>query len=410
VNGRMHVCMLAYTYYDTDNRVRRYAETLVNRGDTVDVVALKRRGEPLDREKNGVRLFQIQERIRDERTRWSYLLKLIKFFIKSTFFLWRQNRIKPYDLIHVHSIPDFEVFATIWPKLKGTKIILDIHDLVPEFYQYKFKVSSNSIIFKFLRFAEKMSIRFVDHVIISNHLWYNTIISRATKPEKCTVIINYPDATLFQKKNIPKSSNKVVLLYPGTLNRHQGVELAIRAFAQIHQKIPEAMFQIYGDGPVKNELQSLIQQLGVEDQVCLNEPVTLEEMAKIIAEADIGIIPKRNDGFGRFAFSTKALEFQISGVPIIIAKTVIDQYYFDSSFVHFFEPDNENELAKAIYLLVKNNQYRNQLAEKALKMSKKYEWSHHKHIYLDLIDTLVSSKSNIYRRSHNSQNIQKIKA
>ena len=37
----MRICMLAYTYYETDNRVRRYAEALAKRGDSVDVFCLR---------------------------------------------------------------------------------------------------------------------------------------------------------------------------------------------------------------------------------------------------------------------------------------------------------------------------------------------------------------------------------
>jgi hypothetical protein len=36
----MKVCMLSYSDYQSDNRVRRYAESLVQRGDTVDVISI----------------------------------------------------------------------------------------------------------------------------------------------------------------------------------------------------------------------------------------------------------------------------------------------------------------------------------------------------------------------------------
>ena len=39
---RKRICMLAYSHYETDARVKRYAEALAERGDHVDVVALKR--------------------------------------------------------------------------------------------------------------------------------------------------------------------------------------------------------------------------------------------------------------------------------------------------------------------------------------------------------------------------------
>ena len=40
----MRACMVAYTFYDSDNRVRRYAETLARQGYQVDVVALRNPG------------------------------------------------------------------------------------------------------------------------------------------------------------------------------------------------------------------------------------------------------------------------------------------------------------------------------------------------------------------------------
>ena len=53
---------------------------------------------------------------------------------------WRHLR-RPYDLVHVHNMPDFLVFTAWFPKLTGAKVILDIHDIVPEFYASKFDVS-----------------------------------------------------------------------------------------------------------------------------------------------------------------------------------------------------------------------------------------------------------------------------
>ena len=54
------------------------------------------------------------------------------------YFLTREHIRERYDLIHVHSVPDFEVFAALFPKLTGSKVILDIHDIVPEFYAASF--------------------------------------------------------------------------------------------------------------------------------------------------------------------------------------------------------------------------------------------------------------------------------
>ena len=106
---------------------------------------------------NGVHVHRIQPRVVNERSKATFLYRLLKFFVKSAAYLTRStlNGNGPYDLIHVHSVPDFEVFAALIPKIKGTKIILDIHDIVPEFYTSKFDVSQDSFIFKGLMFCRE---------------------------------------------------------------------------------------------------------------------------------------------------------------------------------------------------------------------------------------------------------------
>jgi len=72
-NTRKKICMVAYTGYKADNRVRRYAETLAKRGDLVDVIALSGTdsGQP-EREVNGVTVYQVQHREHNERSKWTY--------------------------------------------------------------------------------------------------------------------------------------------------------------------------------------------------------------------------------------------------------------------------------------------------------------------------------------------------
>ena len=53
--------MVAYTFYERDNRVMRYAETLAKRGDQVDVMSLHLRGLQDAGIRNGVRVLHVQE-------------------------------------------------------------------------------------------------------------------------------------------------------------------------------------------------------------------------------------------------------------------------------------------------------------------------------------------------------------
>jgi len=384
--------MLAYSFYESDNRVRRYAETLAKQGYQVDAVALGKVGQPRYGSLAGVRICRIQERVRDETGKFSYLFKLVRFFVNSAIFISKQHLQGHYDLIHVHSVPDFEVFATFFAKMMGAKIILDIHDIVPEFYASKFNVSRESPAFKALVSIEKASVAFSDHVIVANHIWEKTLQSRSVKKEKCTTMLNYPDPSIFYKRPKARKEDKFIVIYPGTINWHQGLDIAVRAFAQVKNDSPEAEFHIYGDGPMRPAIQQLIADLNLQDTVFLKGTLTLEQIAVAMANADLGIVPKRNDSFGGDAFSTKILEFMALGIPVVAAATRIDRYYFNDSIVRFFKPEDAEDLALTINDMIRNRELGERLSSKAMVFVSDFTWDKREKEYLSLVDHLVGQR------------------
>jgi len=386
--------MVAYTLYESDNRVRRYAETLARQGYQVDAVALREAGQSKDvTVLNGVRLFRIQPRVRNEKSKFAYLSKLLFFFLRSMFLLTREQMRRRYDLIHVHSVPDFEVFAALYPKLTGSKVILDIHDIVPEFYTSKFNTSPTSLTFKSLVAVERISAAFSDHVIAANHIWEDRLHQRSVKPSKLTTILNFPDTQLFRQRGRSRNDDKFIMLYPGTLSYHQGLDIAIRAFFLIKDEVRNAEFHIYGGGDQQGALKLLVADLGLQDRVFLKGAMSTEEITSVIENADLGIVPKRKSGFGNEAFSTKILEFMCMGVPVIVPDTTIDKYYFNESVVKFFKGDDERSLADAILHLSSDSGLRKQLVRNANEFVKKYTWDANQKAYLDVVDTLLESKT-----------------
>lgn len=401
----MRACMVAYTFYEADNRVRRYAETLVKQGYRVDAVALWRKGQSKEEVViNGVRVFRIQRRIKNEKGSLTYLSKLLLFFLRSMFILTREQIKEPYDLIHVHSVPDFEVFAAWYPKLMGSKVILDIHDIVPEFYASKFKVSRKSSAFKLLIGIERLSAAFADHVIASNHIWQKTLQKRLGRHSKVTAILNFPDTELFQRRGRKRSDDNFIVLYPGSFQYHQGLDLAIRAFSLIKDEAPKAQFHIYGSGEQLEFLKSLIAELGLQNRVSLRGPIPIDRISSVMENADLGIVPKRKNTFGNEAFSTKILEFMTMGVPVIVPDTAIDTYYFNDSVANFFQAGDERSLAEAMLLLIRNSELREKLVRNASKFVEKYSWKANEDTYLSLVESLVSSQNGPTLRSKDSYN------
>jgi glycosyltransferase involved in cell wall biosynthesis len=385
------ICMLAYSFYESDNRVMRYAKALVERGDQVDIIALGTdEKQPTFEIIEGVNVHRIQRRLRDEKSKFAYLYRLIKFCAKSSFFLSRLHLKHKYDLIHVHNVPDFLVFSAWFPKLTGAKIILDIHDISPEFFANKFRKPEGSFYVRLQKIIEKFSARFVDHVIISNHLWWEKITSRSVPREKCSVFINYVDLDLFRCKRT-RNDGRFIMLYHGGLQRHQGLDIAIRAFARVSQQKPEVEFHIYGGGSMKPKLLALVQGLGLNNKVFFRESLSLHKIAGIVANVDLGIVAKRADSFGNEAYSTKIMEFMAAGVPVIVSKTRVDSFYFNESIVRFFESGNENDLAEAMLCLVNSRELRESLVHNANEYVARNSWQTRKDGYWRLVDSLIST-------------------
>jgi glycosyltransferase involved in cell wall biosynthesis len=273
--------------------------------------------------------------------------------------------------------------------MMGAKIILDVHDLLPEFYASKYGVSRNSWLFKALVLTERASCAFAHHVIAANDLWQERLISRAVPREKCCSMVNVPDQAVFCRRGRTRSDPKFIFLYPGTLNWHQGVDIAIRAFARVAREVPAAEFHIYGEGPYEALLRQLVRELELQDRVKLNGFIASREVARVIENADVGVVPKRKDGFGDEAFSTKIMEFMALGVPVIVPDTRVDRHYFTDSTVRFFQGGDEDDLAQAMLRLVRRPDLRNQLAGNALQFVAQNNWDLMKIEYLALVDSLT---------------------
>jgi len=387
----LRVCMPTYSYYENDNRVRRYAESLVKAGSLVDIFSLRRKGQDPFEVIDGVNVYRIQQRTKNEKDKWSYFAKLFFFLVRSAIFIAIHHLRKAYDVVHVHNVPDIEVFAATLPKLMGSKVILDIHDIVPELFCSKFKSGSNSIWFKLLCLKEKISVAFADHVIISNAIWGDRIIERAAGRDKCSVLLNYPDPTIFKKQQARSNGDRDFILYPGTLNWHQGLDIALNAFCRIKDRIPQVDFHIYGEGPALDDLVKLARDLKIQDRVQFKGIIPITQIASVMSAAKCGIVPKRAGVFGNEAFSTKVLEFMTLGVPLVVAGTAIDRYYFDSSLVLFFEPGNEESLSEKLLLLLTNDELREKLVSNSLEFVQDYSWAKKQHSYFSIINALIET-------------------
>jgi len=405
-----HACMLAYSFFEQDNRVQRYAKALASRGDSVDVLSLRVPSSPQQKNGNstqtsertassneqfapGIRVFHVQSRIRDEKRVTDYALRMLSFVARSYRLINAIRRIRQFDVIHVHNVPDFLVFAAWLAKRRGTRLILDLHDLLPEFYATKFNAPPGSPLFKALLLCERISCGFADHLIVSNHLWRDKIAARTGFDKKCTAMVNHVDTQPYReiasfRHTQPQEGSSNVAVFPGGFYRHQGLHVALRALAKVRVQFPTARLHLVGDGPELERLQAQVSELSLTDSVQILPPIPTSKVPAFLARATIGIVPKLADGFGNEAYSTKIMEFMAAGLPVIASRTRIDEFYFGKGEIHFFNPGDPDDMARAWLEVLMDPALRANLVREGTAYVAEHGWERHSADYLDLFDRL----------------------
>jgi glycosyltransferase involved in cell wall biosynthesis len=316
---------------------------------------------------------------------------VLRFLLASSWWLLREHRRRPYDLVHVHSVPDFMVFAAWYSRLRGAKVILDVHDILPEFFASKFGVANSAWAVRALTGLERVSAALSHHVILANDLWLERYTSRSAVKGKCSVVLNRVDEQIFHpRRRRARATAGPVVMFPGGLQWHQGLDIAIRAFGRLRCQLPSAEFHIYGDGNMKPQLIALARDLRLGDCVRFFAPLPIRDIAGVMAQADLGVVAKRADSFGDEAYSTKIMEFMALGVPMVVSSTTIDRYYFADSVVRFFESGNDRDMARAMLEVLTDADLRRNQIRCAREFVTANSWERHKATYWRLVDALVA--------------------
>jgi glycosyltransferase involved in cell wall biosynthesis len=188
-------------------------------------------------------------------------------------------------------------------------------------------------------------------------------------------------------------SDPYVLVYHGTLARRLGLDIALRAVAEIGKRIPALELRIIGAGEEREPLLKLRDELGLQDRVTFSDGyVPVEAIPELLADADVGLVPLRLSAGTDIMLPTKLLEYVCLGIPCVVPATGTICRYFDDKMVHFFKAEDYVSLANAFVELYERPELRRSLAEQATeRFGREYRWSEHKKIYLGLVSELVGA-------------------
>jgi glycosyltransferase involved in cell wall biosynthesis len=389
------VCILLHNHYEVDLRVKRKAEALVAAGYDVDILALRSSySKGSDYDLDGVHIYTI-----DLGKKRGSLLRY--FFEYAAFFLWAFYKVsvlmrkKRYLAIDVNNLPDFLVFAALYPKWKKAKIVLDMHEVTPEFYMSKYGIKVDSMLVRLLKYIERISFNFADYVINIDQPIEELLASRGLPRSKSTIITNSVDEEFFEAaestpvsfKDMPQAD--FVMMYHGTVTHIYGLDIAIEAFSKAHQDMPGAEFWILGKGSEMSSLQQLTRELGLESKVKFVGLLLPKEIPHWLKRCDIGVLATRQDVFLDLSFSSKLSEYIITGKAVIASRLKSTRHYFSNDALAFFEPHDSADLAKQMLTLYKDPARRSHLAAQARHEFAPLRWGVMRQRYLTLMGDIT---------------------
>ena len=390
--------VVLFSKYPADPRPRRAAEALARQGMIVDVFCLQGGPEEAKHEiVDGVNVFRLPLK-RRRGGKAAYIFQYSAFIFAAFAFLSRRSLRGRYDLVHVHNMPDVLVFSALVPKLLGAKIILDLHDPMPELMVTIFGMREDSFAVRMLKLAEKWSIGFADMVLTPNKAFERLFISRSCPAGKIQIIMNSPAEEIFHFQPVRPSApgldpaRPFTILYHGSLVARHGLDMAIDALQEVRKSVPTAVIVICGENTSYFEgVMASIRERSLEKTVRYLGPKNLSQIVEVIEGCDLGIIPNRRSIFTEINMPTRIFEYLVLAKPVVAPRTRGIQDYFGEEDIFFFEPDDAADLAKKIVFAATHPETARATVERGQAIYRRHRWIQEKAKFIDWTDGVLDS-------------------
>lgn len=387
------VCHLFYEEFPRDPRVRRYVNALNEAGIYCIIICSKKKRDKIFEESNGNHVYRIPV----AKLRQSFLITFIEYtlftFISSILVSYLGIKYR-FKIIHVHTLPDSLIFAAVFNKLFGAKLILDLHELFPELFTARKPNLGNSVWVKIIKFGEKIAIKFADEVITIHDNARDVFVKRNKGIDnKIHVIMNGVDPNEFQETNL-SPTDKFVIIYNGTINKILNLTMVIEALAVLKNKMPagdfaKVVFKLYGDGPSVDDILALAEKLGVRDKVEYKGFIAPDEMRKEVLKSNVLVLPPLKNIYSDLFYTIKLVETIYLKITVIATRLNTYTRYYREESLFYFDSGNLGELTERISEVFYNKDLVSQKVENAFDDYQKVRWEIMKERYMEIINSLL---------------------
>ncbi len=397
MRGAVRVCVVRQHHVPQDTRVLRELTALSDAGYDVDLLCVRKPGEPPREQLGRVRVRRLAAIPPPGSGRARYVLRYLLFFVRAAVLVSVWHLRRRYRIVQVNSLPDALVFAAAVPWLTGAKVLLDLQECMPEFFATKFGTRMTHPAVRLLVWLEQASIRFASAVVTPTAQLRALFVSRGADLAKISVVMDGADENVFRRQpGARPDPEHFTLISHGTIEERYGLDTAVEAVAQVRDDIPGLRLRIYGEGSDKPRLLRLAAELGVADRVWFSDGfVPFPELIDALSTADAGVVAMKRDAFRDVTLPGKLFDFVAMGLPSVVSRTRSVEETFDEECFEYFESGNAADLAKAVRRLYEDPSRLARLAEHASRLFEPYRWPQQREAYLAVVQHLLRPPTSV---------------
>ena len=354
----------------SDNRVQRQSSALRDAGHEVRVFAAT--GPSVEAEWQGVAIERSSVRRVKAGSKRRRLWEYTAFCLSAFGWTWSVARRWKPDVVQVANMPDWLVFSALPARwFSDSRIVLDLHDPMPELWIAK---SNHTWLRALLVWLEGASIRRADRCIVATGPMSRAIEARHAGV-RCEVVMNAVDEVNFPRTE-PKAprTDGFVVGFHGTLAQRFGVGAVVEAVAAFRSRGHEVRFVVVGDGDAAPALKARVQELGLGDSVEFLGQKLASDLSAIITRFDVATVPYLDSPFMRLAYSSKSLEYAISGIPMLVTDLPAMHDLFDETEVRYVAPGDAQAVDRSTREAAESPEAMREMATRAQRRVEQHTW------------------------------------
>lgn len=296
---------------------------------------------------------------------WFVILKVLRLLIKNS-----------YDVIHSHEEAGF--FGSWFASKFGIMHLYDMHSSLPQ-QLTNFKFTKLKFLINLFESLERKTIENSDALITICPELFNYV--NELYPDKKQVLIeNVADnSSVFGETEIEKLdireqynlNSKTIILYAGTFEPYQGLDLLIESSKQVIAKNNQVTFALVGGNPEQVEhFQQVVNKNNLKDYYVFTGQVKPGMVPKFLDVADILVTP-RIEGNNT---PLKIYSYLRSGKPIVATNHITHTQVLNDE-VAILTDCNADSFAKGLIKIIEDDKSKKKIAENARVLAEQ-KYSH----------------------------------